>query len=155
MKAAFCTLLGYIGDSGKSQGWRTKQANKNLYLTACSTGHPKASTHCVHALSLPGESVWSWATEMVTLWHICWKAELWSQQKQPLLANSSANTPVVRQWLGSHHNGCNRRARNNRRAVGSSVFCVVCAKAIQRGLAAITTSQLRESLQADDKLTSQ
>jgi hypothetical protein len=26
-----------------------------------------------------------------------------SQQRKPLLGNGSANTPVVRQWLGSRH----------------------------------------------------
>jgi hypothetical protein len=46
--------------------------------------------------------------------HVCWKPELWSQQRQPLLGNGSANTsitrqqrhkqtPVGRQWLSKHH----------------------------------------------------
>jgi hypothetical protein len=42
------------------------------------------------------ESVWM-------LWHVCPKPELWSQQRQPLLWNGSANTPVARQWLSSRH----------------------------------------------------
>jgi hypothetical protein len=35
------------------------------------------------------------------LWHVCRKSELWSQQKQQLVGNGSANTPVHRQWLNS------------------------------------------------------
>jgi hypothetical protein len=38
-----------------------------------------------------------------TLCHVCWKPQLWSQQRKPLLGNGSANTPVARQWLGSRH----------------------------------------------------
>jgi hypothetical protein len=30
------------------------------------------------------------------LWHICWRQELWSQQRQPLLGNGSAKTSVPR-----------------------------------------------------------
>jgi hypothetical protein len=35
------------------------------------------------------------------LWHICSKQELWSQQKQTLLQNGSANIPVTREWFSS------------------------------------------------------
>jgi hypothetical protein len=35
----------------------------------------------------------------MTLWHICLKQWLWSQQRQPLLGNGSANTPVASQHL--------------------------------------------------------
>jgi hypothetical protein len=35
--------------------------------------------------------------------HVCWKPELWSQQRQPLLGNSSANMPAARQWLQYTH----------------------------------------------------
>jgi hypothetical protein len=37
------------------------------------------------------------------LWHVCWKSELRSQQRQPWLRTSSANTPVDSQWLSSRH----------------------------------------------------
>jgi hypothetical protein len=30
------------------------------------------------------------------MWHVCWKPELWNRQRQPLLGNGSANTPVAR-----------------------------------------------------------
>jgi hypothetical protein len=42
-------------------------------------------------------------TDAKVLWHVCWKPELWSQQRQMLLGNSSANTPVARQWFSSRH----------------------------------------------------
>jgi hypothetical protein len=29
--------------------------------------------------------------------------ELWSQERQPLLRNGSANTPIARQWLDKRH----------------------------------------------------
>jgi hypothetical protein len=35
------------------------------------------------------------------LWHIC--SKLRSQQKQPLLENGSANTPVTGEWFSSCH----------------------------------------------------
>jgi hypothetical protein len=37
------------------------------------------------------------------LWHICWKPELWSQHRQPLLGNGSINTSIPRQWLSTCH----------------------------------------------------
>jgi hypothetical protein len=37
------------------------------------------------------------------IWHIFWKPELWSQQRQPLLGNDCINTPVVKQWLSSRY----------------------------------------------------
>jgi hypothetical protein len=40
---------------------------------------------------------------VLILWHVCWKPELWSQQRQTLLRNGSADTSVVRQWLSSRH----------------------------------------------------
>jgi hypothetical protein len=45
----------------------------------------------------------AWVHRICILWHLCWKPELWSQQRQLLLGNSSANMPVVRQWLKSRH----------------------------------------------------
>jgi hypothetical protein len=35
-------------------------------------------------------------------WYVCWKSELWSEQRQPLLGNCSTNTPVARQQLLEH-----------------------------------------------------
>jgi hypothetical protein len=37
------------------------------------------------------------------LLHVCWKPELWSQQKKLLLRKGASNTPVARQWLSSRH----------------------------------------------------
>jgi hypothetical protein len=42
-------------------------------------------------------------TNPIILWHVCWKSELWSQQRQPLLGNGSANMSVARQWLSNHN----------------------------------------------------
>jgi hypothetical protein len=42
-------------------------------------------------------------TETWILWHVYWKPELWSQQRQPLIGNGSVNTSVARQWLSSRH----------------------------------------------------
>jgi hypothetical protein len=36
-------------------------------------------------------------------WCVCWKPEVWSQQRQSLLRNGSVNTPVAGQWLSSRH----------------------------------------------------
>jgi hypothetical protein len=49
--------------------------------------------------------------------------------REPLLGNGSANLPVARQWLSSHHMMATTHVPN-RRAVGSGVFCAICAEAI-------------------------
>jgi hypothetical protein len=41
--------------------------------------------------------------KLLILWHVWWKPQLWSQQRQLLLRNGSVITPVARQWLSSRH----------------------------------------------------
>jgi hypothetical protein len=35
--------------------------------------------------------------------HVCWKPELWSQQRKSSLGSSSVNMSVAKQWLSSRH----------------------------------------------------
>jgi hypothetical protein len=72
------------------------------------------------------------------LWHICWRQELLSQQRKPLLGNGSANMPIARQQLHNTQEWNNWEVVfcvltatwcNNRRTVGRGVFYAVCAEA--------------------------
>jgi hypothetical protein len=64
------------------------------------------------------------------LWHVC-------QQRQPLLWNGSANTPVARQWLSSRHM---MAAINTAINAGNDVFCTFIAEIIHRGPAAFKSA---------------
>jgi hypothetical protein len=47
------------------------------------------------------EQTWLWILQKV-LWHVYWKPELWSQQRQLLLGNGSENMPTAREPLCKH-----------------------------------------------------
>jgi hypothetical protein len=50
----------------------------------------------------------------ITLHHICWKLEFSCQQREPLLGNGSANTPVARErYCKRHVTGGSRGDRGN------------------------------------------
>jgi hypothetical protein len=78
-----------------------------------------------------------------TLWHVCARQKLWSQQRQPLLGNRFANAPIARQQLHNTQQWSNWEAVfstrsvpiatwcNNRRTVGRVVFCAVSAGATE------------------------
>jgi hypothetical protein len=91
--------------------------------------HPLSSYMTVHCVSIN------------ILWHVCWKPDLWSQQRQPLLDNGSVNTAISRQQpvrLVTASCRGKRGWHNNRSTVGSGVFCWVRPKAL-RGPAAISS----------------
>jgi hypothetical protein len=55
------------------------------------------------------------------LWHICSRQELWSRQRQPLLRNGSANTPVARQQIRNRQQWSNWAAVFSTRSVDTYV----------------------------------
>jgi hypothetical protein len=70
------------------------------------------------------------------LWNVCWKPNLWSQQRHSLLENGSANMGVARQWLTKQQTTAfPLYARSNRRNVGRGIFCAVRAEATSLDLA--------------------
>jgi hypothetical protein len=49
---------------------------------------------------------------LIILWHVCWKPELWSQRRQPLLEDGSLKIYIARQEPACHVTAghrCNRR----------------------------------------------
>jgi hypothetical protein len=84
------------------------------------------------ALSLHGNSA-EWHKDkptntalliLIILWHIFWKPGLWSQQRQPLLGNSTVTTrDLVFSMRSTPRSHSNMYARNNRGIVGNGVLC--------------------------------
>jgi hypothetical protein len=60
----------------------------------------RKSWQCFYQDSMNKISVLTMVSASI-LWHVCWKPELWSHQRQPLLGNGSVNTPVARQRLSN------------------------------------------------------
>jgi hypothetical protein len=50
--------------------------------------------------------------------------------RQQLLGNGSADTPVNNLWRTKHLSATAVTSRNNRRVVVDCVFCAVCAEAV-------------------------
>jgi hypothetical protein len=73
------------------------------------------------------------------MWHICWRQQLWRQQRQTLQGNSSANMLIARQQLCNMQQWSNLEVVfstqsmptatwwNNRRTAERHVFYVVCS----------------------------
>jgi hypothetical protein len=72
---------------------------------------------------------------IIILWHVCWKPELWSQQRQPLLGNGSINI-IARQQLARHmtagYCGNRRNTQQWRHYWRQWFLCSPCCRYIRR-----------------------
>jgi hypothetical protein len=112
----------HFSDMSDSRGCRTNRSEwRNsseivtyLQYTPYNMRRPVVwtSTRIVHMKKLK-LNFWS----LNILWHTCSRQELWSQQRQPLLGNGSANTPFARQQIPNTQQWSNSEAVFSTRSV--------------------------------------